>query len=425
VSGDVPARRDAPAPVLDRVGSDLQALAGIRDPDSGGWTRTVFSEPYRASRAWVRSRMADAGLTVHTDEAGNEVGVLPGRNPAAPPLVVGSHTDTVESGGRFDGVVGVLGGLEVARLLVENGIRLERDLVVVDFLGEESNEFGLSCLGSRSLAGELTAAHLDRQDERGVRLGERYTAFGLDPSDVLRAAPPTGPGPLHRYVELHIEQGPLLEGRGVPIGVVTAIAGIERLLATFSGRPDHAGTMPMGDRRDALVAAAEAVLAVRREGCGAPVHGVATTSRLTSEPGSPNVVPGRVRMQAEMRSVDTGWLSSATRRVTEEIRRKAEAYGVDVEVRWSSDNDSVPADHSVQEVISGTADALGIAWEPVPSGATHDAVHLARLCPMGMIFVPSRGGRSHCPEEWTELPDIGTGIQVLAGTVIELDRTPR
>jgi N-carbamoyl-L-amino-acid hydrolase len=151
------------------------------------------------------------------------------------------------------------------------------------------------------------------------------------------------------------------------------------LLATFIGRPDHAGTMPMGDRRDALVAAAEAVLAVRRTGCGAPVHGVATTSRLVSEPGSPNVVPGTVRMHAEMRSVDTGWLSTAQRRLTEEIREKAATFDVDVEVTRSRDNECRLADASIQGVLSATADSLGIDWAPVPSGATHDAVHLSGL----------------------------------------------
>jgi beta-ureidopropionase / N-carbamoyl-L-amino-acid hydrolase len=416
-------KSEALAPVPERVERDLLDLARIRDPESGGWTRTVFSEPYRASREWVRSRMIDAGLDVHADGAGNLVGVLHGRNPAAPALVTGSHTDTVESGGRFDGIVGVLGALEMVRQFAEHDIRLERDLLVLDFLGEESNEFGLSCLGSRALAGELTAAHLDRRDYQGDRLGDRYAAFGIDPSGVLAASAWTGTRPFHRYVELHVEQGPLLEERGVSIGVVTAIAGIERMLATFAGRPDHAGTMPMGDRRDALVAAAEAVLAVRREGCGAPTHGVATTSRLSSEPGSPNVVPGTVRMQAEMRSVDSDWLSSAMRRLTEEIRLKAAGYGVDVEVEWSRDNERVPASLAVRDVISGEADALGIAWEPVPSGATHDAVHMARLCPMGMIFVPSKGGRSHCPEEWSELDHIRTGIQILGATIMELDRT--
>ncbi|MFD4640103.1 M20 family metallo-hydrolase [Lentzea sp. NPDC058436] len=411
-------------PVAERVQQDLDSLAEIRDPGAAGWTRTVFSEPYRASRDWVRRRMTEAGLTVHADGAGNLVGVLPGRNPSAPALVTGSHTDTVEGGGRFDGIVGVLGSLEVVRQLREHDLGLNRDLLVVDFLGEESNDYGLSCLGSRSLAGELTTEDLDRRDLRGVSLAERYLGFGLDPSEVLASAARFARRDLHRYVELHVEQGPVLEERGAAIGVVTAIAAIRRLVATFTGRPDHAGTRPMGDRHDALVAAAEAVLAVRQEGCGAPVHGVATTSRIDSDPGSPNVVPGLVRMYAEMRSVDTGWLTDAQRRLATEIERKAAGHGVDVDLTWSLDNERVGTSQSVHEVVGHAADAIGATWEPVPSGATHDAVHIARLCPMGMIFVPSRDGRSHCPEEWTDIADVVTGIQVHAATLIALDRLP-
>ncbi|MHA6630001.1 M20 family metallo-hydrolase [Pseudonocardia sichuanensis] len=414
---------DALNPVAERLKDDLTELATIRAPESGGWTRTVFSEPYRSARDWVRARMRSAGLDVHADGAGNLIGVLPGRDPSAPALMTGSHTDTVESGGRFDGVVGVLGALEAVRLMRENGIRLERDLLVVDFLGEESNDFGLSCLGSRALAGELTRAHLDRVDHEGVRLGDRYTGFGLDPSAVLAAAGDFATNGLHRYLELHIEQGPVLEEHGSAIGVVTAIAGIRRLVADFIGRADHAGTTPMTVRRDALAAAAAAVLAVRQEGCGAPVHGVATTSRLDAEPGSPNVVPARVRMQAEMRSVDVGWLSDAQRRLAQKITEQAGEFGVDADLRWSVDNDSVPAHADVQQTVTSITDALGIGWEAIPSGATHDAVHIARLCPMGMIFIPSREGRSHCPEEWTELDDILTGVRVHTETLIALDRS--
>jgi beta-ureidopropionase / N-carbamoyl-L-amino-acid hydrolase len=409
-------------PDAGRVEADLRALAEIRDPDHDGWTRTVFSPSYRESRDWVRSRMTDAGLDVHVDGAGNLVGVLAGRHPSAPAVLTGSHTDTVAGGGRFDGVVGVLGSIEAVRQLREHDVTLDRDLVVVDFLGEESNAYGLSCLGSRSLAGELTADDLDRVDHEGVPLGARYEAFGVDPSGVLAAASVFATRDLHRYLELHVEQGPLLEERGTSIGVVTAIAEIRRLVATFAGRADHAGTRPMHDRRDALVAAAEAVLAVRQEGCGAPVHGVATTSRLESVPGSPNVVPSQVHMYGELRSVDVGWLSDAQRRLSAEITAKAAEYGVDADITWSLDNDCRPTSAAVHEAISASADSLGIGWEPVPSGATHDAVHIARLCPMGMIFVPSRGGRSHCPDEWTDLDDIVTGIRVHAATLMALDR---
>jgi N-carbamoyl-L-amino-acid hydrolase len=231
--------------------------------------------------------------------------------------------------------------------------------------------------------------------------------------------------PLHCYVELHVEQGPVLERKGVPIGVVTAIAGIERLLATFTGRPDHAGTRPMDDRRDAMVAAAEAVLAIEREGCGAPVHGVATTTRLTTQPDAPNVVPGSVRLRAEMRSIDEPWLTSARRRLIEEIAGQARERGVDVDFAWTSDNEIVQASTEVHDALARAADRNGLAWTPVPSGATHDAVHLARLCPMGMVFIPSRDGRSHCPEEWSEFADVAAGVRVLGSTLQDLDQQDR
>jgi N-carbamoyl-L-amino-acid hydrolase len=408
----------------ERIERDVADLATIRDPGSPGWTRNVFSDPYRASREWVAAKMAEVGLDVRRDETGNLVGVLHGRRPDAPALVTGSHTDTVVGGGRFDGVVGVLGAVELVRQLRERDVELTRDLVVVDFLGEESNDFGLSCLGSRALAGELGAADLDRADGEGVRLGDRYAAFGVDPSGVL-AVDWARRIPLHCYVELHVEQGPVLERKGVPIGVVTAIAGIERLLATFTGRPDHAGTRPMDDRRDAMVAAAEAVLAIEREGCGAPVHGVATTTRLTTQPDAPNVVPGSVRLRAEMRSIDEPWLTSARRRLIEEIAGQARERGVDVDFAWTSDNEIVQASTEVHDALARAADRNGLAWTPVPSGATHDAVHLARLCPMGMVFIPSRDGRSHCPEEWSEFADVAAGVQVLGSTLQDLDQQDR
>jgi beta-ureidopropionase / N-carbamoyl-L-amino-acid hydrolase len=406
----------------ERLRDNILDLAEYRDAERQGWTREVFSEAYRESRNWVAGRMTAAGLDVHIDTAGNIVGRLAGTDPNAPALVTGSHTDTVDGGGRFDGIVGVLGALEAVRQLRESGAPLRRDLLVVDFLGEESNAFGLSCLGSRAMAGELSRADLDRQDYRGITLGRSYQDFGLDPAAVLKTDWARKP-PLHAFVELHIEQGPTLEQRQLPLGIVTAITGIERLIATFTGSPDHAGTRPMNDRRDAMVAAAEAVLAVRREGCGAPVHGVATTTRVESESRSPNVVPSLVRMTGEVRSVDNRWLTGVRGRLTEEIVSNARNLGVDVEFDWSTDNTIVQADTDVQNVMAAAADGMGIPWMPVPSGATHDAVHMAALVPMGMIFVPSKAGKSHCPEEWTDFADIATGVSALAQTLTDLDRT--
>jgi N-carbamoyl-L-amino-acid hydrolase len=408
-------------PLAERLERDITALSSFRDSERPGWTREVFSDPYRASRAWTADHMRAAGLEVHTDSAGNIIGRRPGKKPGAPATITGSHTDTVDGGGRFDGIVGVLGALEAVRQLNELDLQLNRDLLVVDFLGEESNSFGLSCLGSRAIAGELTAADLKRTNRTGITLGAAYEQFGLDPSGAVGVdwAQRTA---IHSYLELHIEQGPVLEQRELPIGIVTAITGIERLLATFTGSADHAGTRPMGDRQDAMVAAAEAVLAVRQEGCGAPVHGVATTTQVEAETRSPNVVPGLVRMMGEVRSVDQEWLSGTRRRLGEEIEAKAQSYGVDVTFDWSTDNPIVHANGGVQDVAASSADSLDLAWAPIPSGATHDAVHMAQLTPMGMIFIPSRNGKSHCPEEWTDYTDIAVGVRALAATLINLDR---
>jgi beta-ureidopropionase / N-carbamoyl-L-amino-acid hydrolase len=409
------------APVTDRVKADFAELADYAEPGLPGWTREVFSDPYRAEREWIGDRMRDAGLQTTIDAAGNVIGRLAGTH-GGPPLVTGSHTDTVHGGGRFDGIVGVLGGIEAARRLRETGTRLAHDLLVIDFLGEEANRFGISCMGSRSLAGILTAEHLARTDNAGLRLGDTMQAFGLEPDRALTLG--WGPGAMHAYVELHVEQGPMLEQRGVPIGVVTAIAGIERLLATFRGRADHAGTMPMGQRHDALVAAAEAVLTIERVGCGAPVHGVTTTGRIESSPGVYNIVPEEAKIWAETRSVDDAWLSGVRRTLAEQIAREAAQRSVEVAVEWLNDQDPVRASRSVQDVIARSADSLGMRWIPVPSGAGHDAAHMAHLGPMGMIFIPSHGGRSHCPEEWTELEHIATGIHVLAATLVNLDGIP-
>lgn len=418
-----PAHLEALRPDAARIGNDLVELSKITEGASPGWTRRVFSDAYRASREWVRDRMIAAGLEARIDPMGNVVGRLPGRDPSLPALMTGSHSDTVHGGGRFDGMVGVLGAIEAARRLRESGTILERDLVIVDFLGEEANGFGISCLGSRGITGLLTSEHLDRTDESGLKLGDAMTRFGLDTDKVLRRS--WGPGSLHGYVELHIEQGPVLENAGKSIGVVTAIAGIDRLFATFRGRADHAGTMPMTGRHDALVAAAEAIITIEREACGAPVHGVSTTGRIESSPGAFNIVPDEARIWAEMRSVDADWLHGARRRVAEDIAAAAAQRGVDTLVEWLSDQEPVAAADAVQDHVARAADSLGLEWEAVPSGAGHDAAHIARLAPMGMIFIPSVAGRSHVPDEFTDLEDIARGTHVLVSTLVGMDTAER
>jgi N-carbamoyl-L-amino-acid hydrolase len=407
-------------PEPERLRAAVDALSAFTESDHEGWTRRVLSEPYWDSRSWVAREMRDAGLAVHTDAAGNTIGVLAGTGtPSGGALGTGSHTDTVASGGRFDGIVGVVGAIEAARRVQETGTRLQHDLVVVDFLGEEPNDFGVSCVGSRALTGLISPAFFDSARDDGVTLGQALEQGGLSPAAMLAAS--QSAVRLTGFVELHVEQGPVLERSGTQLGVVTAIAGIERVLATFLGRADHAGTAAMADRKDALVAAAEAVLAVEQIGCSGE-NSVATVGALHVEPGALNVVPSLARIWTELRSPSGEWLGTARKSLLDQFVAVAERRGITVDLQWLNDQDPVHTAAAVQDTIADAGSTLGYSWRALPSGAGHDAAHIASIAPTGMIFVPSRDGRSHCPEEWTDLDDIVRGTHALAATLVAMDR---
>ncbi len=420
-------------PDLGRLSSDLETLATFRDPKAPGWTRPVFSAIDREGRAFVAERMREAGMEVETDAAANIIGRVRGTGRLAPAIVTGSHTDTVMGGGRFDGIIGVLGAVEAVRRLAEARVELAHDLVVVDFLGEEPNLYGLSCVGSRAVAGTLEPEHLALVGPEGHTLGEDLEAAGGDPAAVSEAR--WAAGKMHCFLELHIEQGPLLEQAGIPIGVVTGIVGIHRFLAGFEGQADHAGTTPMALRRDALLAAAEAALAIERlaaageAGGGVAVAGspdaggVATAGRLEVRPGANNVVPAESELWAESRSPDDGWLAEFDRRIEAEVAAIGERRRMGSSLRRVSHEEPVLATDWVMDVFGRAAAVCSLDTLALPSGAGHDAAQMARLSPMGMIFVPSRDGRSHCPEEWTDLEQIGDGVAVLAEAIRLADST--
>jgi beta-ureidopropionase / N-carbamoyl-L-amino-acid hydrolase len=398
-----------------RLQADLEALAEFRDMDSPGWTRRVFSEPYVRSREWVAGRMRDAGLEVRRDTAGNLVGTMMGAG--GPALVTGSHTDSVAGGGRFDGPVGVLGAIEAARCIRDSGRKLRHELRIVDFVGEEPNDFGLSCVGSRAVAGTLTAEHLATRDPSGRTVAEALESVGGDPRRINEAA--WAAGEMRAFVELHIEQGPVLEQAGVPVGIVSGIAGIERVVATFDGQADHAGTTPMNARHDALCAAADAVLAVERlasEGAG-----VGTAGRIEVLPGALNVIPQRAQVWAEFRSVDGGWLDSRRLGLEKAALEAGHRRGVKVAVRLLSRTEPVVASDEIQAAMREAITNLGLGHVSLPSGAGHDTVQMAKLGPVGMLFVASVGGRSHCPEEWTKPDDLEAGVSALLATLLVLD----
>ena len=406
-----------PSVDLARFQAELAALAEFRDPDSPGWTRRVFSGPYVRSREWVAGRMRDAGLEVRLDTAGNLIGTLAGGGRSA--LVTGSHTDTVAGGGRFDGPLGVLGAIEVARCIRDSGRKLRHELRVVDFLGEEPNDFGLSCVGSRAVAGTLTADHLATRDPSGRTLAEALEAAGSDPMRIDEAA--WAANTVGAFVELHIEQGPVLEQAGVPVGVVSGIAGIERVVATFDGQADHAGTTPMGTRHDALCAAADAVLAVERLACEGQGAGVGTAGRIEALPGALNVVPARVQLWVEFRSVDDAWLDSQRRAFEQAVSEAGRKRGVGATVKRLSRTEPVVTSAEVRTAMTEAIGSLGLDYALLPSGAGHDTVQISRLGPVGMLFVPSVGGRSHCPEEMTSPEHLEAGVAALLATLLVLD----
>lgn len=402
-----------------RLLSQLDELARLVDDAKPGFTRQALTDVDVAGRAWILSRFREAGLQSHIDGAGNVIGVLAGTHSGAGSLMTGSHTDTVEGGGRFDGIVGVLAALEAVRSLRESGTTLIHDLIVVDFFSEEPNRFGMSCLGSRAITGHLTAADLQRRDDTGTQLADALPDAGLDAADMLSATIDTTD--VRAYLELHIEQGPYLEAQGSQIGLVTSISGISRFRGVFNGRRDHAGTTPMTHRRDAGCAAAATVLAIEQIASSHP-DGRGTTGLVTFSPSATNVITETASLTGELRSPDLVWLDDAARQLDAAAHENASNRGVTLQLDWVPSESPAAMNAPLLDICAQVADGLGLRQSRLYSGAEHDAAVIAKYVPTAMVFVPSQGGRSHCPEEFTDAADIIHGATVLLNALIRADR---
>ena len=405
----------------DRLWADLMELAGITDKDAP-WTRRAFSPLYLAGRDWLTRRMRAAGLEVRLDTAANLIGRRAGRRPELGAIAIGSHIDTVPNGGRFDGPAGVLAGLEVARSLEEQGVTLDHDLEIIDCLAEEVSIFGLSCIGSRAIAGALDAQALLRRSPDGRTLGAALREMGGRPEELTTARRRD----LAAFLELHIEQGPLLERDRLDIGVVTTIVGIRRYEIVVSGRADHAGTTPMSGRSDALVAAAALVSAIdtkaKARSLAGPAHFVATVGEFRIEPNAANVIPSRAVLLIDARAEASADLDDFGEELARLIHRIAADHGVNIAPpRQVSDNRPMPCDPELMEKLEQACEQIGARDRRMASGAGHDTAWFARVCPAAMIFVPCRGGRSHTPEEWAEPAAIALGASVLLETVRRID----
>lgn len=395
----------------DRLASRIERLAGI------GPTRLAFTEEDRRARALVMTMMREAGLAVRIDAAGNILGRRDGRR-AAPPILFGSHIDTVPNGGRFDGVLGCLAGIECVQTLNEAGARTEHPLEVVVFANEEGQNFtGLS--GSRAMAGLLDEAELSKVDRSGRTFAQAIESLGGQPERIAEAA--RKPGEILAYIELHVEQGGVLESMRVPIGIVSGIVGILYSSVRMIGRANHSGTTPMRLRRDALIAASHFVIEVDATVRSGEFCAVGTVGRLEVLPNSRNVIPGEVRMILELRDLDPDKIA----RTYDHLRLKAaeisNASGVSLEFARQEAMQPATADPAIMEAIKSAAAALGLPYHVMPSGAGHDAQMIARIAPMGMIFVPSSGGISHSSDEFTSIEDCANGANVLLQTILKID----
>jgi OHCU decarboxylase len=387
----------------------IEELAAISE-EPGRLTRTFLTPQHRTAGQRVIAWMRDAGMTADFDAIGNVVGRYEGREPGLPALLLGSHLDTVRDAGRYDGMLGVLSAIACVGTLHRAGERLPFAIEVIGFGDEEGVRFQSTLIGSRAVAGDFDPSLLARCDVDGVSLAEALRRFGVDPGRIGTVA--RRPEQVLAYVELHIEQGPVLEAEGLPLGIVTSIAGASRYALEISGDAGHAGTVPMALRRDALAAAAEAVLLVERS-CAARPDLVGTVGQLTVSPGAVNVIPGAARLSLDIRAPTDASRRAATEEVLRGIEEVCRRRGVSLRATRTHDVAATACAPWLMTQLEAAIVAQGVRPLQLPSGAGHDAMALAALCDVGMLFVRCKGGISHNPAESIAAEDAEIGARAL------------
>jgi len=403
-----------PAVNATRLNAHLKELAAFGANPQGGVSRVAYSDFDRQGRAYVMPLMRAAQLDVRVDMAGNIWGRRAGQSAELTPIVFGSHIDSVPDGGNYDGTVGSLSAIEVAHALAESGTALRHPIEVVIWQNEEGGLFG-----SRAVSGQLPAAELSSRAWSGKTIADGITFIGGNPERLSEAR--RSRGDIATYLELHIEQGGTLERDGLNIGVVEGIVGIKQWEVTVAGFQNHAGTTPMDQRHDALLSAARFVEMVNRVVRAEPGRQVGTVGRLQAFPGAPNVIPGRVVCTLELRDLDAAKVDRLYAAIATESKRIAEQNQTTFAFELLHENVPAPSDPAVRALIEESAHALGLTTKHMPSGAGHDAQSMAQLGPMGMIFIPSAGGISHSPKEYSTPEDVARGASVLLGAVLRAD----
>jgi ureidoglycolate amidohydrolase len=402
-----------------RLAREIESLAAFSDVPAPAVTRMVYTDTDRRARGYVETLCLDAGLLVREDAVGNTFARWNGSEPELPAVATGSHVDAIPNAGRFDGTVGVLGGLEAIRALRRADVKPRRSIELVIFASEEPTRFGIGCLGSRFLSGTLDAAAGERLiDGEGRSLNAVRTAAGV--AGPLSSVP-LGPEAYAAFVELHIEQGPLLERHGQDVGIVTAIAAPASLRIIIDGEGGHAGAMLMPDRHDALAAAAEITLAVESAAISTgAIDTVATVGVCDVFPGAVNSVPSRVRLEVDVRDIDEARRDAVLARITAACEQTAARRGVAVRIEPINSDPPAACEPRIVDAVAQACDARGLIYQRMVSRAYHDALFMSRIAPTGMIFIPCRGGVSHRPDEYASPEAMANGAAVLAGVLAHL-----
>jgi N-carbamoyl-L-amino-acid hydrolase len=402
-----------PSVNADRINGWLADFSRFGRRADGGVDRVAFSDADLEGRGWVRALMEELGLSVRVDVAGNILGRWGGEE-ALSPLWIGSHIDSVPAGGNYDGPLGSLGALEVVKTLQEAGVRTRHPIEVVIFVNEEGGK-----TGSRVMAGKVAARELELETASGFTIGAGIRRLGGDPTR-LNEGLVTG-GQIAGFLELHVEQGAVLEEEETCIGVVEGIVGIRRWTATIHGSANHAGTTPMNRRKDAMLGAARLVEAVNRVVTSIPGSQVGTVGSVKASPGAPNVIPGEVVLSIEVRALEM----SRIQEVFDGIQGEADIIGPENGTPITLDefylSEGAPSDEAMRGWVEEGAAELGVTHRRMPSGAGHDAQSVAHFAPMGMVFIPSVGGLSHHPNEYSRPEDIEAGVNVLLRALLKAD----
>ncbi len=401
---------------VQRIESRIRKLAEFGRNSEGGVSRVAFSEADVQGREYIISLMKEAGLEVRIDAAGNILGLRKGKDATLPPILFGSHIDSVPGGGNYDGDVGVIGALECMQVLDENNFNTRHSLEMVVFSDEE----GIFA-GSRAMVGDLTPVALEGMSHSGMTIAEGIRTIGGDPKALSKAS--REKGALKAFIELHIEQGSILDDEKIEIGVVEGIVGIQGWEVTIEGFANHAGTTPMNKRKDAMLAAASLTLAINKIVTSVLGTQVGTVGRIQAEPGAPNVIPGKVVMSLEIRDLSEVKIQSLFDKITEEARSIEQKTGIRISfARPDVDVAPAPTNMRIRQIIADAAQELGLSHKLMPSGAGHDAQQMTHIAPTGMIFVPSVGGISHSPEEYTRPQAMANGANVLLQTILRIDQ---